>query len=482
MRRILFTIALLATAGLVVTMIAGSSAQGSDSYRFDVIFDDARGLIGGQLVKIAGAQAGTINNVVVTPDYRARVEATVSADFRFHRDATCTIRPQGLIAENYVECDPGTPGTPLLAPQGGHPPTVPVNHTTEPVSLQDLFNIFNLPTRERFQVLLDELGIATAGRGDDVNAVLRRANPTLQLADQVIGILDRQRTQLTTIIDATSRIAAQGAAHTAAVTNFISRASAFTRLTAAHASPLAQAVRRLPALLGAAQPALTQLDTVARQGTPLLSSIDSAVPYLNRVSSDIVPFARVAQPALARINQAITTAIPALRAVRPLVYAINAYIKRSAGNTALFSRLSVNLQAHGFVENFLSVLYYVAAALSRYDSTSHMLSILLIGPDNGMCGNYDSGRPIPACSAHYGSQGAYTPPPRKRRPAAARHGSAAAAHPGTGKAGQPSLPVKPGGTVGRVVKKVLSKVTHTLTTPTSSGTKNLQNLVNYLLK
>jgi hypothetical protein len=36
--------------------------------------------------------------------------------------------------------------------------------------------------------------------------------------------------------------------------------------------------------------------------------------------------------------------------------------------------------------------------------------------------------------------------------------------------------------VGRVVKKVLSKVTHTLTTPTSSGTQNLQNLVNYLLK
>ena len=87
----------------------------------------------------------------------------------FHQDATCTIRPEGLIAENYVDCDPGTPGSPPLQGSGGHPPTVPVTHTTEPVSLLDLFNIFNLPTRERFQVIIDELGIGTAGRGADFN-------------------------------------------------------------------------------------------------------------------------------------------------------------------------------------------------------------------------------------------------------------------------------------------------------------------------
>src|ERR1700737_1919955 len=116
-----------------------SGAQGSSTARFDVIFDDARGLVGGQLVKIAGAKAGSIKNVVVTPEFKARIEATVDSRFMpFHQNATCTIRPEGLIAENYVDCDPGTADSPPLRASGAHPPTVPVAHTTEPVSLLDL--------------------------------------------------------------------------------------------------------------------------------------------------------------------------------------------------------------------------------------------------------------------------------------------------------------------------------------------------------
>ena len=37
-----------------------------------------------------------------------------------------------------------------------------------------------------------------------------------------------------------------------------------------------------------------------------------------------------------------------------------------------------------------------------------MLAILLLAPDNGVCGNYAT-TPVPACSAHYGSQSAYAP-------------------------------------------------------------------------
>lgn len=471
MRRLALIISLLAAAASAALVI-GASAQGSSTYTFDVIFDDARGLVGGQLVKIAGAQAGTISSVTVTPDYKARIQATVNDAFRFHTDATCSIRPQGLIAENYVECDPGSSTAPLLRATGGHPPTVPVTQTTEPVSLTDLFNIFNLPTGERLQVLTDELGIATAARGADLNAILRRANPALTLARQVISILQRQRAQLTTIIDATGQIAAEGAAHTQAVQDFISRASQLAALTADHAGALNESIDRLPGLLDAAQPALTQLDTVAREGTPLLTSVRTAVPYLNRVDADIGPFTKVAQPALSKVNTAITAAIPAIRAATPLVDSIAAYVKRSQASTLLFSRLSVNLQAHGFVENFLSILYYVTASLARYDSTSHMLAILLVGPDNGQCGQYAT-TPVAACSAHYGSQPAYKPA-RKDAPAAARRSSAAAVRPRRGTnthqvaaSSPPSLSSLTGGVPASSVQQ--------------TG-QTLQSLVNYLLR
>jgi ABC-type transporter Mla subunit MlaD len=242
------------------------------------------------------------------------VEASVDSRFMpFHQDATCTIRPEGLIAENYVDCDPGTANSAPLKGSGPHPPTVPVTNTTEPVSLLDLFNIFNLPTRQRFQVIVDELGIGTSGRGQNFNDILRRANPALALARQAIGILQGQSAQLQTIIDATNTIAAEGAGHTANVQSFLDQAAGLSALTAAHRDSLSLAINRLPGLLAAAQPALQQLDTVALAATPLVTQIHAAVPSLSRVSADLGPFVAAAKPALAKLGTALTKAIPAVR-------------------------------------------------------------------------------------------------------------------------------------------------------------------------
>src|SRR5438105_14700014 len=117
MRRLAWLATALIAAGATAAVLASASAQGSDTARFDVIFDDARGLVGGQLVKIAGARAGTIDDVVLTSGFKARIEASVDRRFMpFHANATCTIRPERLLAENYLECDPGTASSPALAP------------------------------------------------------------------------------------------------------------------------------------------------------------------------------------------------------------------------------------------------------------------------------------------------------------------------------------------------------------------------------
>jgi virulence factor Mce-like protein len=409
MRRVALIVLTLAVAGVFAVVLAGSRAQGSSSSRFDVIFDDARGLIPGQLVKIAGARAGTIQNVGVTPDFKARIEATVDSRFMpFHRDATCTIRPEGLIAENYIDCDPGSINSPPLRSVGNRPPTVPVTHTTEPVSLLDLFNIFNLPTRERLTVIINELGIATSGRGTNINDILRRANPALAQARQVISILDNQQRQLATIVDASSTIAAQGAAHTADIQRFLDKTAAFTTLTAAHKDALSQTIARLPGLLAATQPALQQLDVIAREGTPLVQQLGASVPALNRVESDFGPFVAAAKPALSQLSKTLTKVTPEISAATPLVTSLNNYVNESLPSSLEFEKLMSNLQQHGFIENFLSVAYHIAASLARFDGNSHLLSIYLVGPNNNLCSAYAT-KPVPGCSAHYGSQPPYKP-------------------------------------------------------------------------
>jgi phospholipid/cholesterol/gamma-HCH transport system substrate-binding protein len=409
MRRVAAAAALLLGAAIVAAIVIAATSKGSSSSRFDVIFDDARGLVAGQVVKVAGARAGTIDNVVVTPGFKARIEASIERRFMpLHEDATCTVRPEALVAENYLECDPGSDASPVLRGQGGFPPTVPVTHTTEPVSLTDLFNIFNLPTRERLTVLLNELGIATAGRGEDINQILLRANPTLALARRAIAILNEQHAQLQTIISAGDAFLAQAAAHTGQLQRFLGSAARLSALVGGHRGALAQSVARLPALLGATDPALRRLDAIATNGTPVFANLGAAVPELQRVSADLVPFATAARPALGELAVALRKTIPAIHQSVPLLDALLSYSRRSLANTELSGELYPNLQRHGFIEEFLAVTYYVAASLARFDSTSHILPLLLVAPNNGVCGNYAT-KPVSGCSAHYGSQPAYTP-------------------------------------------------------------------------
>jgi ABC-type transporter Mla subunit MlaD len=410
MRRLVTIVVLvLIAAGAGYGVWRAQSGGSAATARFDVIFDDARGLVSGQLVKVAGARAGSITDVAVTSDFKARIEATIERRFEpLHRDATCTIRPEGLIAENYLECDPGSRRSPVLRGSDGHPPTIPVTHTTEPVSLLDLFNTFNLPTQQRVAVLLNELGIATAARGEDLNQILLRANPTLAQARQVIGILERQHLALSSILDSTDTLTAEITAHLPALKGFINRSGALTTLLASHRGPLTAAIARLPALLHELHPALQQVDAVARNGTPLLNQLRAAAPSLDRVEKDLGPLAQAAAPALPKIAQAVKVAIPAIRAATPLIDAVANYAQRSLGSTELTSQLYKNLQRHGFSEYFLSVIYYVATSLARFDGTSHVLPLMLMAPDGGRCGNYAT-KPIAACTAHYGSHPPYHP-------------------------------------------------------------------------
>ncbi len=478
MRRLAAIFAALVISLAVAVVVRATSAQGSSSATFAVIFDDARGLIPGQLVKVAGANAGTITNVSVIKtgtgaktSFKARIVGTVGSQFMpFHANATCTIKPQGLIAENFVECNPGSPPAPVLHGVHGQPPTVPVSNTSEPVSLLDLFNIFNLPTRERVSMLINELGIGTAARGQDFNAILYRANPALALARRVIGILSRQSAQLAAILDATNTIAQQAANHTATAQQFIGRAASLVATTAAHRSSLELAIHRLPALLAAAQPSLQQLDVVARDGTPLLDQLHASAPELNRVATDLGPFVAAAKPGLARLSSALDRAIPAIRQVTPLVGTLRSYTHRSLPKTKLSGRLFTSLQDSGFLENFLGIPYYVGAALARYDKNSHLLDIALDDIQNGACLLYAT-TPVAGCGANYGS-------------APATAGTAATAHklpplvPGTRlsklsasptQAASPATPSQPAAPTRPAQ-------------PASSTLRSLQGLMRYLLR
>jgi ABC-type transporter Mla subunit MlaD len=397
-RRIGALLLVLAAVATAATLLP-RPARGDSSYTFAAIFDDARGIIPGQLLKIAGANAGSIVKVTITPDFKARIEMTVSRRFApFRTDAHCTIRPQGLIAENYVDCDPGLPSAPPLPQAGGGLPTVPVSQTTEPVSLLDLFNIANLPTAQRFSILVNELGIGLSGNGQNLNGVILRAVPALSAARRVLTIIHQQRAELATAIDASDSLVAQLAAHTPDISSFVAQAARLTQTTAAHSGPLAQALHELPGLLSAARPALADVDGIALTGTPLVQQIHAAVPRINKLTADLGPFARAVAPVLERLAPVLRQGTKTGHDVLPLVRLIASYATRSLASTIDTGKLFVNLRDHGFAEAFLAAVYYLTAATARFDSTSHF-AVSVLGANQ--CSAYVS-TPTPGCDARIG--------------------------------------------------------------------------------
>src|SRR4051794_33583510 len=103
----------LLTAALIGALLFGVAAKdgGGSGYEVRAIFDDAASAVPGEDVRIAGAKVGSIGKMDVTPQKKASVvlKITNGGFSPFHSDATCTIRPQSLIGEKYVECDPGSP-------------------------------------------------------------------------------------------------------------------------------------------------------------------------------------------------------------------------------------------------------------------------------------------------------------------------------------------------------------------------------------
>ncbi len=63
----------------------------------------------------------------------------------FHADAFCQSRPQSLIGEYFIECQPGHNG-PVIKPGS----TIPVNRTATTIPADLLQNVMRMPYRRAF--------------------------------------------------------------------------------------------------------------------------------------------------------------------------------------------------------------------------------------------------------------------------------------------------------------------------------------------
>ena len=422
MRRIAALGVLVAAAAVALVTLGVSGTSGN--YRVDAIFDNADYLISGQDVKIAGARVGQVAAVKLTRDRKARVEMLIDPGFApFRANAECSIRPQSLIGEKFVECEPGDPSRGPLARNGGGAPTVPVTQTHSPVDLDLVFTALRLPLRQRLSIVVNELGTGLAGRPEELNAAIRRANPALQQANRTLAILDSERHTLGRLIDASDRVLAELGRRSGQVADFISRANAVS-------GDLDLAVHRLPPLLSELQPSMEDLTALATDARPVVVALGEAAPQVDAVLGDVQPLSDAARPTLVKLSELSVTGIRAVRASLPVADLLDPVARLLVPTVKIARPLVDSVRDRHVIEALGPFVFYGALASSRFDKVSHILpSYQITGP----CQQYAE-HPAAGCNAHFAAFGSSPA-------AAAAHGSgsvgAGALTPGTGAAGSP---------------------------------------------
>lgn len=410
MKRIAVILAVLA-CGLVVAVLgtAAKSSESSSGYKVRAIFDSAFSVIPGEDVKVAGVKVGKIESLSVTDDKKAAVVLNIDKPGfgNFRKDAFCMIRPQSLIGEKFVECEPTSPradGAPL-------PPTIPeikhgdgkgqhllpVTNTGRTVDLDLLNNILRLPFRQRLSIIVNEFGTGLAGRGKDLNQVIRRADPALMQTDKVLKILATQNQVLANLARDSDINLIPLARRRAQLADFIVKANDTAQATADRRGALEANFRKLPRFLRELRPTLKTLGDLSDQASPVLEDLGAQGPNISRFITQLGPFSEAARASLPSLGAAADVGRRSVVKIRPLTRDTRTLAQNALPVADDLEAILTSFKDTGGIERLMDYLFFQVTAINGFDSAGHYLRAALLV---NLCSSYQIA-PQEGCQATF---------------------------------------------------------------------------------
>ncbi len=324
MKRILLVTAIVLAAGAFL-VLAGGASNGKKAITYKIEFDNAFGLVSGADFRVAGVNAGKIQSIDL--DQKSlhalvTVSVTQSGYGQFRTDAFCQSRPQSLIGEYFVECQPGQYGHVLKSGS-----TIPVAQTESTIPGDLVQNILRLPYRQRFTIIINEFGAAVAGRSEDLKSALQRAVPALTETDNLLNLLANDSHTLQQLTASSDSVVTALANSSNDVQRFIREAGHTAAVSATQEAGIRGTFQNFPGFLEQLRPSMAQLGATVDANTPVLANLHTASGELNRLFTDLPGFAHSSLPAFRALGQASVTGKAAVTAAEPTISDLNTFAK-----------------------------------------------------------------------------------------------------------------------------------------------------------
>jgi phospholipid/cholesterol/gamma-HCH transport system substrate-binding protein len=220
------------------------------TYNIKVVLPQGSGLQPSNQVRIAGTRVGIIGSVTPHQD-PATGRVTAIANLKLEKgveplpaDTKATVLSVSAIGLKYLELEKGTSSRTIKAGN-----EIPVSQTTEPVDIDQLFNMFDEKTRTAIQQNTNNFGDGLAGRGLEINEAIHTLKPLVTNAIPVLHNLASPQTDLRGLFKGLDRPAEQTAPVAAQNAAFFSEQDTFFTAFASVAKSLEEATVGGPASL-----------------------------------------------------------------------------------------------------------------------------------------------------------------------------------------------------------------------------------------
>jgi phospholipid/cholesterol/gamma-HCH transport system substrate-binding protein len=396
MKKLIAGLVVVAAIVVAIVLISNGSSEG---YVVRAVFDNGSFMVSGEQVRVAGANVGTIkavsvslpgeptaeeNGKFVDVPGKAIIELEIeNPSFQdFRQDAGCEIRPQSLIGEKYVNCHPTEPRAPGEKPPpslrqipegepGAGQYLLPLGDNQTAVDPDLINNINSLPYAQRFRLVFNELGAGLAGRGQDLEAAIKKANPTLRSVDKLFGQLTEQKDQLAQLAAESQEILEPLTEEKEHVVGFLAHSGEAAEASSEHGAELESALQKFPTFLVEFRETMKNLKEFSDAGTPLLKDLGVAAPSLTDATRTLTPFSEATTVALKSLATAGEASGPIFAEADPVVKKASLLAKSGVVSTRELAGLFVSLQETKGWQRLTELIYNSTGALNGFDKYGH---------------------------------------------------------------------------------------------------------------
>src|ERR1700759_2407714 len=274
------------------------------------------------------------------------------------------------------------PPPPLKQIPAGEPGSgqylLPLGRNQTTVDPDLINNINSLPYAQRFRLIFNELGAGLAGRGQDLEAAIKKANPTLRSVDKIFGELTEQKDQLAQLAAESQEILEPLTEEKEHVVGFLAHSGEASEASAEHGAELEESLQKFPTFLVEFRQTMSNLKQFSDAGTPLLEQLGVAAPSLTDATRTLTPFSEATTVALKSLGKAGEESGPVFAEAEPVVRKAAKLAKSGEVSTEELAKLFISLKKTGGWDGLTELIYNTAAATNGFDKYGHFGRTLLV--------------------------------------------------------------------------------------------------------